>query len=299
MLIHAVYLINCASEDAEIRQKSHASLIQSLTRRRRDRRRPASCCTPGSAKQGDVGKAIKRAGKVIAEALSETEGCELHLEDTAGTGGTLGRSFEELAALLEAAGGDERLGVCLDSCHLLASGYDIRTVDGLTEMLDEFDAVVGLERLRSLHLNDSQTPLGSNRDRHADIGEGELGETRLRGVPLRAAIRHTAVRARDPRARIAGPDHGGARALRQAAQARPQAGTRAAAAKAAGRHERDRRDPPRRRAGRVRDHRRPGQADDAALAVPAGRARAARLPGGRRRRRGLDGRDSCASTRAR
>ena len=79
---------------------------------------------PGSAKTGAVEPAIERAGKVIAEALAETESCPLHLENTAGAGGTLGRSFEELAALLEAAGGDERLGVCLDSCHLLASGYD-------------------------------------------------------------------------------------------------------------------------------------------------------------------------------
>ncbi len=143
---------------------------------------------------------------MIAKALSETDGCELHLENTAGTGGTLGRSFDELAALLEAAGGDERLGICLDSCHLLASGYDIRTIDGVSQVIDEFDEIVGLDRLRSLHLNDSQTPLGSNRDRHADIGEGEIGETGLRGVPLGAAIRHTAVRARDSRPRSAGTD---------------------------------------------------------------------------------------------
>ena len=77
---------------------------------------------PGSAKTGHVGEAIARAGETIAEALADSEGCQLHLENTAGAGGTLGRSFEELAALLEAAGADERLGVCLDSCHLLASG---------------------------------------------------------------------------------------------------------------------------------------------------------------------------------
>jgi deoxyribonuclease-4 len=176
VLIHAVYLINCASEDAEIRQKSSASLVQSLTVGA-GIGATGVVLHPGSAKQGDVGKAIKRAGTVIGKALSETEGCDLHLEDTAGTGGTLGRSFDELAALLEAAGGDARLGICLDSCHLLASGYDIRTIDGVTQVLDEFDAAVGLDRLRSLHLNDSQMPLGSNRDRHADIGDGEIGET--------------------------------------------------------------------------------------------------------------------------
>jgi deoxyribonuclease-4 len=113
---------------------------------------------------------------VIAEALAESENCALHLENTAGAGGTLGRSFHELAALIEAAGGDERLGVCLDSCHLLASGFEIRSPDALGEVLDECVALVGIERVGSLHLNDSQTPLGSNRDRHADVGEGELGD---------------------------------------------------------------------------------------------------------------------------
>ena len=95
---------------------------------------------PGSALKdgGSVEKAIERAGAVIAEALAESaDGGILHLEDTAGAGGTLGRSFEELAALIEAAGGGERIGVCLDSCHLLASGYDIRTAEGLSDVLDE------------------------------------------------------------------------------------------------------------------------------------------------------------------
>jgi deoxyribonuclease-4 len=175
VLIHAVYLINCASEDPEIRAKSRTSLIQSL-RVGAGIGAGAVVLHPGSAKQGDVGKAIKRAGQLIKEALSESERCSLHLEDTAGTGGTLGRSFEELAALIDAAGGAKRLGVCLDSCHLLASGYDVRTAAGVSETVDAFDRVVGLKRLGSLHLNDSQMPLGSNRDRHANIGDGELGE---------------------------------------------------------------------------------------------------------------------------
>lgn len=175
VLIHAVYLVNCASEDAEIRSKSRASLIQSL--RVGDAIGAVGVVLhPGSAKTGHVGAAITRAGKVIAEALGESERCPVHLEDTAGAGGTLGRSFEELAALLDAAGGDGRLGICLDSCHLFASGHDIRTIAGLTETIDEMDRAVGIGRLGSLHLNDSQAPLGSNRDRHADVGEGELGE---------------------------------------------------------------------------------------------------------------------------
>ncbi len=131
---------------------------------------------PGSAKTGDVPSAIARAGETIREALAESEGCPLHLENTAGAGGTLGRSIDELAMLLEACGEDERLGVCLDSCHLFASGYDIRSIAGMDALVDDISAKIGLRRVGSLHLNDSQTPLGSNRDRHANMGRGELGE---------------------------------------------------------------------------------------------------------------------------
>jgi deoxyribonuclease IV len=175
VLIHAVYLLNCASEDREIRQKSLKSLIQSLTVG--DGIGAVGVVLhPGSAKTGNVKRAITRAGKVIKEALAQSDRCQLHLEDTAGAGGTLGRSFDELAALVEASGADPRIALCLDSCHLLASGYDIRTAEGLRETLQACDRTLGLERLRSLHINDSMTPLGSNRDRHALIGEGELGE---------------------------------------------------------------------------------------------------------------------------
>lgn len=175
LLIHAVYLLNCASEDEDIRTKTLASLSQSL--RAGDALNAVGVVLhPGSAKTGDVGEAIARAGEVIKEALAESERCPLLLENTAGAGGTLGRSFSELAALIDAAGGDERLGLCLDSCHMLASGYDVRTAEGLTTALDECVEQVGIERLGALHFNDSQYPLGSNRDRHANVGEGELGE---------------------------------------------------------------------------------------------------------------------------
>jgi deoxyribonuclease IV len=192
LLIHAVYLLNCASDDEEIRTKSRTSLISAL-RHGEQLGATAVVLHPGSAKQGDVGEAIRRAGETIREALGESDTTPLHLENTAGAGGTLGRSFTELAAIIDAAGGDERLGLCLDSCHLLASGYDIRTEKGLTQTLEECVENVGLERLGSLHLNDSQTPLGSNRDRHADPGEGHLGpegcavflsEPRFQGLPL-------------------------------------------------------------------------------------------------------------------
>jgi deoxyribonuclease-4 len=175
LLIHAVYLLNAASEDPEIREKTLTSLVTSL--QAGDALGAVSVVLhPGSAKTGEVAPAIKRAGAVIREALAESENCALHLENTAGAGGTLGRSFGELAALIDAAGGDPRLGMCLDSCHLYASGYDIRTAEGLTAVLDDCDAVVGLDRLGSLHFNDSVGTLGSNRDRHADVGQGELGE---------------------------------------------------------------------------------------------------------------------------
>jgi len=175
VLIHAVYLLNCASEDREIRAKSLTSLTHSL-RIGQGIGAAGVVLHPGSALKGHVGEAIARAGRTIAAALSDSEGCELHLENTAGAGGTLGRSFGELAGLLDAAGGGKRLGVCLDSCHLLASGYDIRTPSAADAVLRQARRELGAGRIRSLHYNDSKTPLGSNRDRHANVGAGELGE---------------------------------------------------------------------------------------------------------------------------
>ena len=175
VLIHAVYLINCASEDAEIRQKSLHSLTVSL-RSGAALGVDAVVLHAGSGLGGAIDAAIQRAGDLIAEALAESEKCPLHLENTAGAGGTLGRSFEELARLMEAAGGDERLGLCLDSCHMLASGFDVRTPESLTTVLDECVGVIGIDRLGSLHINDSKAELGANVDRHAPLGQGELGE---------------------------------------------------------------------------------------------------------------------------
>jgi deoxyribonuclease-4 len=191
VLIHAVYLLNCASEDKALRDKSLASLKLAL----RDGDAldaHAVVLHAGSAKAGAVGPAIKRAGKVIKEALAETDRCPLHLENTAGAGGTLGRSFHELADLMDAAGGGKRLGLCLDSCHLYASGFDVRTEQGLAAVLEDCVALVGKERLGSLHLNDSKVELGANADRHAYLGDGELGdagcavflsEPRFEGLP--------------------------------------------------------------------------------------------------------------------
>jgi deoxyribonuclease-4 len=175
VLIHAVYLLNCASDDPDIQAKSLASLTHSL-RVGGEIGASGVVLHPGSAKTGDVASAIARAGETIKEALAESSDCPLHLENTAGTGGTLGRSIEELRELIDACDGNPRLGVCLDSCHLFASGYDIRTNEGMDELVAEIDSKLGLDRLGSLHLNDSQTPLAANRDRHANLGQGELGE---------------------------------------------------------------------------------------------------------------------------
>src|SRR6476469_3866014 len=158
VVIHAVYLLNTATEDAELTAKTLTSLKHSLTVGDAIGA-DGVVLHAGSALKGNVAEAIARAGKVIEEALADTGDCRLLLEDTAGTGGTLGRSFGELAALLDAAGGGKRLGVCLDSCHLLASGYDVRTAASLAQVVEEFEAQVGLDRLHCLHVNDSKTPL--------------------------------------------------------------------------------------------------------------------------------------------
>jgi deoxyribonuclease-4 len=115
----------------------------------------------------------------------------LCMENSAGTGGTMGRSLEELAALYDAMDNHERLGVCLDSCHLFASGYDVTDRGELDRVLKQLDRDIGLDRLRCLHVNDSKTPLGSNRDRHDNVGDGLIGEgltvflghPKLQGLP--------------------------------------------------------------------------------------------------------------------
>ena len=176
VLIHAVYLLNCASDDPDIRAKSLASLTHSL-RVGQAIGAAGVVLHPGSAKTGDVGEAIARAGETIAQALADSEGCELHLENTAGAGGTLGRSFEELARLLEAAGGDERARACAWTPAICSPrAMTSARPRGMSSVLRECTRELGRGRVRSLHLNDSQTPLGSNRDRHANIGAGELGE---------------------------------------------------------------------------------------------------------------------------
>ncbi|HXV05311.1 MAG TPA: deoxyribonuclease IV [Solirubrobacterales bacterium] len=189
--IHAVYLINCASKDPELRKKSLASLTHAL--RIGDAIGAAGVVLhPGAQKGEPLAPSMKRAAKTIAAALDDSESCPLLLEQTAGHKGLLGRDFDETAELIELAGGGGRLGLCLDSCHLFVQGYDVTEAAHLARVLDEADAKVGLDRLRCVHVNDAAAPLGSCRDRHANVGTGEMGkrglaaflsEPRFEGLP--------------------------------------------------------------------------------------------------------------------
>ncbi|MGB7684590.1 MAG: deoxyribonuclease IV [Solirubrobacterales bacterium] len=191
VVIHAVYLINCASKDRELRKKSLTSLTHAL--RIGDAIGAAGVVLhPGAQKGEPLGPSMKRAAKTIAAALKDSERCPLLLEQTAGHKGLLGRDFDQTAELIEGAGGGKRLGLCLDSCHLFVQGYDITDETHLGAVLDEADEKVGLERLQCLHVNDAAAPLGSCRDRHANIGKGEMGrrglsaflsEPRFEGLP--------------------------------------------------------------------------------------------------------------------
>jgi deoxyribonuclease-4 len=189
--IHAIYLINGAAKDREMRRKSITALTHAL--RVGDGIGAIGVVLHAGARAGEPHDAsMKRAGRAISEALGRSESCPVLLENTAGTQGPLGRNVDELAELIELAGGDGRLGICIDCCHLLASGFEIREPDQLRVVVDEVDAKIGLDRLRCLHVNDSAIPLGGNRDKHAVIGKGELGskgiatflsEPRFDGLP--------------------------------------------------------------------------------------------------------------------
>jgi deoxyribonuclease IV len=172
--IHAVYLINPATKDKEMRSKSAASLIHAL-RMGDEIKADGVVVHPGSSVGEPQGEALPRVGEMVRHALAESESCRLLLENTAGAGNTIGRSFEELREIVDLAGGERRIGICLDSCHMFATGFDITTADKLSEVLDRGLKTVGRRRLRCLHMNDSQTPLGANRDRHAPPGDGEIG----------------------------------------------------------------------------------------------------------------------------
>jgi deoxyribonuclease-4 len=189
--IHMIYLINPAAKDKEMRKKSLDSLTHAL--RVGDGIGALGVVVhPGALKDDTRINARKRAIHMIKEALARSERCPIIYENTAGSPQLLGLDFDETAELIDQTGGPKRLGLCIDSCHLHATGYEVRTPEGMKDLVDEIDAKVGLKQLKLLHVNDSRDDRGSNRDRHAPIGKGEigrkgmrafLGEPRLQGLP--------------------------------------------------------------------------------------------------------------------
>ena len=191
VLCHALYLVNLASPDEQIYEKSRSTLSNTVD---------VACAIEADAVVFHVGShlgagfeaGLERVVPALAPALERcSETTWLLMENSAGAGGTIGRSIEELAMLYERLDRHPRLGICLDSCHLFVSGYDISKREQLNGVLDQLDKAIGLDRLRALHVNDSKAPLGSNRDRHENVGEGVLGSKlgvflghpRLQGLP--------------------------------------------------------------------------------------------------------------------
>jgi deoxyribonuclease IV len=174
VVIHMIYLINPAGEDKEMRRKSLESLKHAMWVGE-GIGADGVIVHPGALKGDTRAKAKRRAVSLLKQALADTEQCPLVLENNAGSQALLGLGFEELGDMIEKIGGGKRLGLCIDSCHLHAYGYDVRTSEGVSEMVDELEREVGLKRLRCLHLNDSRDARGSYRDRHENIGRGEIG----------------------------------------------------------------------------------------------------------------------------
>jgi deoxyribonuclease IV len=191
VLCHALYLCNLAAPDDTVYEKSVATLAATVD---------IGCAIEAEGVVFHVGShlgagldagldRVEAAMRTVLARCSDTTW--LLMENSAGTGGTIGRSIEELAILYDRLDADPRLGICLDSCHLYASGYDVTDEAALDKALDELDEGIGLDRLRALHVNDSKTPLGSNRDRHDNVLDGLMGEKlgvflghpKLQGLP--------------------------------------------------------------------------------------------------------------------
>jgi deoxyribonuclease-4 len=176
VLCHALYLVNLATRDREIRSKSLASLRATME---------TAQAIGADAVVFHVGShrgyGFRDAVKVVVRQLRKlleltTDDLWLCLENCAGAGGTIGRSVDELAALCEALDGHRRLGICIDSCHWWASGVDVSDPSALDEAVAELDGRLGLARLRCLHVNDAAVPLGANRDRHEVVPNGLIGD---------------------------------------------------------------------------------------------------------------------------
>lgn len=172
---HAIYLINIASDDPELYDKSVTALAGSMEIAEQ-LRLDAVIFHPGSRKQGELDDVcLDRMARAISTVLERSEHTWLLLENSAGQGGTIGRDVEELARVFAAVDEHPRLGICIDTCHWWVSGVDVTDRAVLDARLDEIDDAIGMDRLKALHINDSKVPLGSHRDRHENIGDGEIG----------------------------------------------------------------------------------------------------------------------------
>lgn len=176
VVAHASYLINLATSDPRLRDRSIASLGEEL-----DRADVLGLMGvvvhPGCATGGPEAGAVRLVAQAVGEVLrARPDGRTMVLlEHTAGQGTSVGWRFEQLAAMLEQVDGHPRVGVCLDTCHLFAAGYDLSTARGYASTFEGFERLVGLDRLRAIHVNDSKKPLGSRVDRHDHIGHGLIG----------------------------------------------------------------------------------------------------------------------------
>lgn len=183
IMSHDSYLINLGSPNPELLAKSRAAFRAEL-KRCHLLQIPYLNFHPGSATTGTVDECLE----TIAQSLLEMEELILQgptkivLETTAGQGTSVGHRFEHIAAIIAQIDSKIPLGVCIDTCHIFAAGYDIRTAEAWTQTLEEFDSVIGLKYLSAFHLNDSLKPLGSRVDRHASIGKGEIGSESFRFI---------------------------------------------------------------------------------------------------------------------
>jgi deoxyribonuclease-4 len=191
--IHASYLINLAARSEPFASRSRAGLVTELLRAG-DYGATLVNTHIGSHLGDARADALQRVGRGVAAVLAESPaGAVLVLENSAGGGGTLGTSIEELATILEAVTGDtSRLGFCLDTAHLWGAGYDVGSAEGATAVIDRFVELIGLERLRLVHLNDSKSLRGSRSDRHEHAGAGRIGPAGLGTLLRDPRLRRTA-----------------------------------------------------------------------------------------------------------
>jgi deoxyribonuclease-4 len=178
---HGTYLVNLAAKDRRIQRLSRACFLAEA-RRAAEAGIESLVFHPGAHLGAGEAEGFRRVAAALKDALAATRGSKvsLLLENAAGQGSTLGVRFEDLARMMELAGDDPRLGMCLDTCHAFAAGHDLSTDAGYDGVMADVDRAVGLGRLRAVHLNDSKQGLGSRRDRHANLGEGVLGKTVFR-----------------------------------------------------------------------------------------------------------------------